>query len=579
MQGRRSVTRQAAVTSSPISVQRPIRRRQALRLSELINGTPVFDEVNAEVSRLSSRRQVPSRDELLRTALSAMSNGFQIDIHIDLRNDAWDAIDTRIRDMSSGSLPWWKGVEDLTMLASLLERLGTKDSARAQTAIESMHTAVHTRFTAMTAARSFVKASAYRRDFDDFVKASAILFTMITDGVTSALCCPSVVCMAMLSLKGQSGIGQMSLDAPVVLITECIDEILIVPDGEDADIFICVTRDDIVRTSYDAIMCISNVSWCNCQTLDVCFEGETGFGEGVVRDWIGTLSIEFFYKSGYFEAIPRNPSVLHPKVTTDKKWMDFAGRILGISIRLGIPVGVHLTRASFAVLTERSVGYRELHEIDPFISQSLRAINDTADIASMHLDGFRGVDGTEMFPGGGRIDVTAANKGLYVEMVMEVHVRRVSEQCLYMLAGIMHVFHGNKAKGAYHAIRRMRSSEFNRLIGGGGIGKSISTADWKAHTIVEPPGKGDVIFDMIEAMTHDGKMLLLRFWTGLHCLPVNGFGGLSSKLRLIVDENAPIGRLPTVHTCLLSMAIPAYVDIEDMKTKFTMAMSCMEIDD
>jgi hypothetical protein len=76
---------------------------------------------------------------------------------------------------------------------------------------------------------------------------------------------------------------------PDIPLSACVDgELLFMP--EDADVHILVSRADIVRSSFQAVMAIPAEAWSTCVTIDVCFVGETAYGEGVAREWLGALS-------------------------------------------------------------------------------------------------------------------------------------------------------------------------------------------------------------------------------------------------------------------------------------------------
>ena len=257
--------------------------------------------------------------------------------------------------------------------------------------------------------------------------------------------------------------------------------------------------------------------------------------------------------------------------------------------------------------------------------RSCNAILETStDDDLAFLDGFRSVEGAELFPGGGSITVTQSNKYTYIELLADSHVRKNVESSMDILAGIMHVLHSDKVKTVFVALMRMAPVDFNELVGGG-LGRVISPDDWQAHTLIEVTGDFGtfvgprrptvnvvdplgpppplcftlplpfiltsferaamkmaaerIFFDMIRDMTHDGRMLLLRFWTGLHCLPIDGFAGMPRKLRLVIDTDAPTGRMPTVHTCIMSMSMPMVLDPEALQAKFALAMASMEMDD
>ncbi|PNG99442.1 putative E3 ubiquitin-protein ligase [Tetrabaena socialis] len=263
--------------------------------------------------------------------------------------------------------------------------------------------------------------------------------------------------------------------------------------------------------------------------------------------------------------------------------MDFAGRVIGLAMKLNIPLGVHLSTAAFGMMTSANVSLPELEELDPAYYRTcskIWAAKDDAAVSAMGLDGFRSPDGIELFPGGGDVIVTAENRHDLVNMLALEYMMRSRASALAMMDGIMHVLHNEDARATKIAICRMSTSEFNGMVGGA-LG-DLSTAEWRAHTSTEFVGcepdeaVTTAFFEMIESMSQPERMNMLRFWTGLHSLPSGGFASLPRQLQLVFRPDLP-GRLPSVHTCMMLLDVPvATPDQTVLKTLFTTALSVME---
>ena len=131
-----------------------------------------------------------------------------------------------------------------------------------------MHTAIHEHIAVMTTdTNGFVTASHYKRDLDVFVRTATRFHAMIQTPERVHASCIGVLCMAATNMHGQAGYTQQIVpaDAPHIPLDACIDEIFaIVPDGDGADIYIQVSREDILQTSFDAVMRISQVGVLRC---------------------------------------------------------------------------------------------------------------------------------------------------------------------------------------------------------------------------------------------------------------------------------------------------------------------------
>lgn len=392
-----------------------------------------------------------------------------------------------------------------------------------------------------------------------------------------------------------------------------VDEILVTSDG-DADIMFEVNRDDLLSSSFSAVMAYSDEDWQTCETLDVRYSREVGLGEGVARDWIGEISTLIFYQSGLFSLCPDDPAVVHPSIelADDNEtfaMMEFAGRILGIARRLGIPTGVHLSTAAILMITLKPLEVLFLAQLDPELARSCAAMR-IMDEVDVDLGTFVSPGlGCELFPGGSLVPVTAIGRKVFADMLAERHIRGrglcCAKACYWIARGLLFVM-ASDADAEYcdtfAQIQLMNAANFNAIFGGEGLGQVLRVDDWHMHTDVtslvvisdqEIAGHGaDVqadnesdnstlvvtddtvsecqvsrfLFQIIKEMNMDDRRKLLRFWIGTSSLPHGGFGGLTGRLRLVVMPDSGVqGRLPSSHTCVRTLVLPFHHSISDLR--------------
>ena len=396
-------------------------------------------------------------------------------------------------------------------------------------------------------------------------------------------------------METESPIGFETNSMPIVAcLGEGVPNVYIFTrDAYDSDIFITAHRNDIVSTSFEAVMRIPKEAWEECSSINITYYGETAYGEGVVRDWLCTLSEELFYNSKYFVRCVEDPSVVHPcSCTTDinyhSKWMEFAGRIIGFGLKFHIPIGVHLSDAAIRLMTSRGVGLNELSQLDPAIARScsyIKLITKQAELIDLEQDFFNSIHGDELFPGSSMVPVTMYNKDSYANMLAIAYLQKSASSCTHMRNGMMDVLYN---RDLYHkllaGLNRVRTKDFNVLIGGM---RSICADDWCTHTIVEGVGSEYVsrddptivaFFNMVRGFDQVNRQKLLRFWTGLKSLPAGGFNSLEREVRLVL---APGLCMPHASTCTMTLRISNTLigNISKMQDQFELALASISMDE
>lgn len=407
-----------------------------------------------------------------------------------------------------------------------------------------------------------------------------------------------------------------------------VDEILVTSDA-GADVVIHVGRYNLLASSFSAVMEISDSEWQDCETIDVRFTGEPGYGDGIVREWIGELCLALFYGSGYFIPCISDPSVVHPnpEMSDDPEthsMMEFAGKLLGIGKRLGIPTGVHLSNAAVSMITMQALQLGDLYQLDPVLAAScaaIRRMNDPGD-ADVDLGSFVSSSmGCELFPGGADIQVRAHHRNVFADLLAECHLRgrhlTCMQSCHWIMRGMIAVLSSDfdNDDDVFTQMCGMHADSFNATFGGQGRAQELDVGQWELHTDIcirmgawaddtgadadvdatkmdtKSPDVTAVIrcfFGVVACLDHEQRRTLLRFWTGTPSLPHGGFPALPGRLTLVVSclseregarEKKGPGRLPSSHTCVRTLILPGYTNAEDMALAIKACLVSMDFDD
>lgn len=378
---------------------------------------------------------------------------------------------------------------------------------------------------------------------------------------------------------------------------------IIVTSGEDADITLHVHREALRCSSLLEVMeRHTHVDWEKCETVDVRFVGEPGYGEGVVRDWIGELCRDIFFTSGLFVTCPEDGTVIHPnpELLDDDAtcmWMEFTGFILGLAKRLHIETGIHFSRSAVSMITLQHVNVLDLAQLDPVLSRSCDAVRNMDD-AVVDLGSFvsPGLD-CVLFPGGEDVQVAPRDRKLFADMLARTHIRGkdniCAHSCHHIGRGICTVMSYEDGDEVFQSLCSQDAIAFNGFFGGEGIGQDIDVREWESSTISHPSkyfvdvdrsnlleNTVRMLFESLHTLTPHDKRCLLRFWTGSSCLPFGGFKALGTPLRLIIkNRDILVKRLPNAHTCARTLVIYTYASVQDFKECIELCIKSMHFDD
>lgn len=507
-----------------------------------------------------------------------------------LAYDAWDRALWCTESMRDGKMPWSDGLAQLQRLLPLLDKSAATWSCAAGRCIGNIHAAVHLMSDAVSSLHLTVAEEVHvRKDLSEAmaiimdISSQILMHVSMNNDDTTRRAADRVMCMAAMYTCHRYGfihrpVFQRTDQLGGMLLADCVGPALTtVPDEAAADIFIHIKRDDLVNSSLDAIRTIRKEEWQRCRTIDVLFDGESALGEGVVREWLGRLAHEVFRESpSLFVPLESNPALVHPVPCSSdqqKQLFYLAGHIIGLSLRLDIPIGVHLSSTMVKIMGSYVLGLEDLKEIDSDIYRSCKAILACeAEEMLAQLDGLTSTRGEDLFPGGHRVPVTLSNRAVYVQLLAIEVLMRPASAVTYIMAGIRQVLYGPRVDMALDILSRMSPQQLNELVGGMLPGQEVSMDQWREHVMVGGPGWTDgqikvmssAFFVAMEQMGHEARKRLLRFWTGLHGLPGTGLAGLEQKPHVVFRQCNDAGRLPSSHTCIMLMEVPVQPsDLED----------------
>lgn len=503
---------------------------------------------------------------------------------------ALDAWDRAVENTQSMEVSMTKGIRQLMLLFGRTQQISAP--TKAAHVISNIHASVHKYEIHIRQQHEAAFIQNINRGFlykqigkdilvDLIIISTELLQHVPTDHTAYHSAMKLVLCIAHKFVEYSNGIckleNNIAFQGHLELLWQCISPApTILPDQDNADIFISVQRDRLVNSSMDVLQSISPQQWEHCKTMDVMFQGESAYGDGVLREWLGCLAHEVFYNSSIFRPLENNPALLHPvkcATPSERRMFHLAGQIIGMSIRFDIPIGVHLSATAIKLmgvsLLRSGVRLADLAEVEPEIHRSCIAIlscETEEAFQKMGLDhGFTSVLGQELFPGGFKVPITHGNREEYVSLLATEVVMRSSCSAAQMALGIKRILHtGNFNALVMDVLTTMPPKMFNSLVGGMLPDQIIPLNEWKQSvdfegccglTEAKLKKAAAAFLGALQDMRSEEQKRLLRFWTGLHSLPAERLSGLEQKLKVVVHPSADEGRLPRAQTCIMLLTI------------------------
>ncbi|KAL3521879.1 hypothetical protein ACH5RR_014713 [Cinchona calisaya] len=313
------------------------------------------------------------------------------------------------------------------------------------------------------------------------------------------------------------------------------------------------------------------------------FKNEEATGPGVLREWFFLVCQEIFNpQNALFMACPNDRRKFFPNPASKVNpmhldYFKFCGRLIALALMHKIQVGVVLDRAFFLQLAGKSVSLEDIQDADPYLYSSCKQIlemdPEAVDQDVLGLTFVREVEElgsrkiVELCPNGQSVVVNSKNRKHYVDRLIEHRfVTSVREQIIRFAEGFSAIVNDSNIQNPF--FENLEPEDLDWILHGSE--SAISVEDWMAHT--EFSGYKDTdpqifwFWKIVGRMSAEQKKILLFFWTSIKHLPVEGFGGLASKLYIYRSHESN-DRLPSSHTCFYQLCFPPYPSMSVMQDR------------
>eukprot|EP01004_Peranema_trichophorum_P004090 NODE_3034_length_1437_cov_40.518265_g2637_i0.p1 GENE.NODE_3034_length_1437_cov_40.518265_g2637_i0~~NODE_3034_length_1437_cov_40.518265_g2637_i0.p1 ORF type:complete len:388 (-),score=106.67 NODE_3034_length_1437_cov_40.518265_g2637_i0:272-1291(-) len=285
------------------------------------------------------------------------------------------------------------------------------------------------------------------------------------------------------------------------------------------------------------------------------------------------------------------------------------GRVVGMSLLTGNLMGVPFARFFLKRVLSESVDISDLEIEDPQYAKQLKWLLENSlggivfetmtrvpSSASMVLSAptdrlmervQSGGQRFELVPGGANIDVTDANKDVYVSQVIQHKLNySIQRQVNAFRSGLLDVIPDA-------ALHLFSAEELQQEISGAGLDslsseeRANAVRDWEANTLYQGTHSEDspVVKWFWELLGSDDPEIrkelplsaILQFTTGSSRVPVGGFSQLAQNGQprpFTIDSAADNDQaLPTASTCTNVLHLPKYSSKETLRKKLIWALS------
>ncbi|KAM3337813.1 hypothetical protein P3S68_032138 [Capsicum galapagoense] len=313
------------------------------------------------------------------------------------------------------------------------------------------------------------------------------------------------------------------------------------------------------------------------------FKHEEATGPGVLREWFYLVCREIFNPlNALFVACPndRRRLIPNPASKVDPmhlEYFSFAGRMIALALMHKIQIGVVFDRVFFLQLAGEEISLEDIRDADPILYNSCKQILDmdpeTVDQDTLSLTfvcddveelGSNNV--VELCPNGKGTVVTSKNRKEYVNLLIQYRlVTSIAQQTAHFSKGFADITTLSTKTSLF---RSLDLEDLDQMLDGSG--SAISVEDWKAHTDYNGYEESDPqiswFWEIVGSMSAKQKKMLLFFWTSIKYLPLDGFGGLDSRLS-IYRSSKSCDHLPSAQTCFYIMRFPPYCSRDVMQDR------------
>ncbi|KAI3825197.1 hypothetical protein L1987_06674 [Smallanthus sonchifolius] len=314
------------------------------------------------------------------------------------------------------------------------------------------------------------------------------------------------------------------------------------------------------------------------------FKNEEATGPGVLREWFFLVCQAIFNpQNALFVACPNDRRRFFPNPASKVdpmhlQYFKFAGRIIALALMHKMQVGIVFDRAFFLQLGGVDVCLEDIKDADPYMYSSCKQILDMNDCAVdedalgltfvWEVEELGSMKVLELLPDGRHISVNSRNRKEYVDLLIKHRfVTSVAQQVTQFAKGFADIVTSEEMRKL--CFKSLELQDLDGMLHGSE--SPISVDDWKAHTeyngYIETDPQIYWFWKIVGEMSPEQRKVLLFFWTSLKYLPVEGFGGLASRLYIYKSTETSFDRLPSAHTCFYRICFPAYPSMAVMQQR------------
>lgn len=313
------------------------------------------------------------------------------------------------------------------------------------------------------------------------------------------------------------------------------------------------------------------------------FKNEEATGPGVLREWFFLVCQSIFDpQNALFVACPTDRRRFYPNPASKVdplhlEYFNFSGRVIALALMHKVQVGIVFDRVFFLQLAGMKISLEDIREADPYMYRSCKQIlemdADVVDEDVLGLTFVREVEELgsrkvlELCLDGKNMIVNSKNRRLYVDLLIRHRfVTSIADQVSRFSQGFADIVSSREVQLSF--FRSLYPEDLDWMLHGNE--SAISVEDWKAHT--EYNGYKDTdpqilwFWKIVRQMSAEQRKVLLFFWTSIKHLPIEGFGGLASRL-FIYKTPESCDRLPSSHTCFYRLCFPPYPALSAMKDR------------
>ncbi|XP_047310022.1 E3 ubiquitin-protein ligase UPL5-like [Impatiens glandulifera] len=315
------------------------------------------------------------------------------------------------------------------------------------------------------------------------------------------------------------------------------------------------------------------------------FKNEEASGPGVLREWFFLVCQAIFNPENSLFLTSRSDRrrfYPNPVKSTEGvlllEYYKFAGKLVALALTHKVQVGILLDRILFVQLAGFGILLEDIRDAEPEMYSSCKKIlemeAEEVDSDVLGLTFVREVEEmgnrkvVELCPGGKGICVNSLNRIKYVNLLIHhTFVKSMSLQVGQFAAGFEDIMRKSSDRKAF--FRGLELGDLDMMLHG--EDRAVPVDDWMKHTGYNGYKKTDPqiiwFWKIVEEMSTESRKNLLFFWTSVKYLPLEGFGGLGSRLLICIPASTDENHLPSSHTCFYRLCLPAYSSMPVMKEK------------